>query len=77
MRSLEMRKIEQVSRTRNGVGLSFAFATDFLWIGYPSRLGGYLVSPKEKDLFLELLDRRCRHLSLQAGELLPPGALER
>ncbi len=38
-RTLEPRKIEQVSRTRKGLGLSFAFDSDFLWIGYPSRLG--------------------------------------
>ena len=72
-RTLELRKIEIVSHTRQGVGLSFAFDTDTLWIGYPSRFGGYLVSPREKQLFLELLDRRCAHLEMRDGELLPVG----
>ncbi len=72
-RVLELRKIELVSRTRQSVGVSFAFDTDFLWIGYPSRFGGYLVSPKEKQLFLELLDQKCHHLEMRDGELLPIG----
>ena len=73
-RKLELRKIELVSRTRQGVGMSFAFDTDSLWIGYPSRFGGYLVSPRDRGLFLELLDRRCTHLEARDGELLPGGA---
>jgi hypothetical protein len=72
-RTLELRKIEMVSRTRQGVGLSFAFDTDTLWIGYPSWFGGYLVSPREKELFLELLDLRCAQLEMRDGELLPVG----
>ncbi len=72
-RTLELRQISLISPTRQGVGLSFAFDTDFLWIGYPSRLGGYLVSPKEKELFLELLDRRCSHLEMRDGSLSPVG----
>lgn len=72
-RTLELRKIERVFRTRRGFGLSFAFDTDVLWIGYPSGLGGYQVSPREPELFLELLDQRCSHLELRDGELLPAG----
>ena len=37
---LELRKIEMVLRTRQGVDLGFAFDSDFLWIGYPSSWGG-------------------------------------
>jgi hypothetical protein len=70
-RTLELRQIERVSRTRQGVGVSFAFSGDTLWIGYPSRFGGYLVSPRDKELFLELLDLRCVHLEMREGELLP------
>lgn len=76
-RTLELAKIDRVSRTRQGIGMSFAFDTDVLWIGYPMRLGGYLVSPREKELFLELLDQRCTHLRRTNGELLPLDSVPR
>ncbi|MBW2420401.1 MAG: PH domain-containing protein, partial [Deltaproteobacteria bacterium] len=74
--TLELGRIERVTRARQGVGLSFAFHTDTLWIAYPSRLHGYLVSPREKELFLELLDQRCAHLEMRDGELLPCSELD-
>lgn len=75
-RRIELWKIERVSGSRYGVGLRFAFDSDFLWIGYPSKLGGYLVSPKEKEIFLELLDQRCAHPEMRDGELYPAAGLE-
>ncbi len=68
-----MRKIQEVSRKRKTIGLSFDFHTDSLWIGYPSQFGDYLISPKERDPFLELLDDRCTHLERRDGELIPIG----
>lgn len=70
---LALRKIEMVLRTRQGVDLGFAFDSDFLWIGYPSSWGGYRVSPREREIFLELLDQRCAHLEMRDGELFPTG----
>ncbi len=72
-RTLEMRKIQEVSRKRKTIGLSFAFHTDSLWISDPSQFGDYLISAKERDLFLELLDDRCTHLERRDGELIPIG----
>lgn len=69
-KTLELREIGQVVRKREGIGTSFAFHTDALWLAERSGRG-YLVSPRDRALFLELLDQRCAHLVLQDGELVP------
>jgi hypothetical protein len=69
-KSLELRRITEVSRTRKGMGISFAFDTKILWVGYPTKTGGVLISPEERFLFVLELAKVCPHLELQGNELV-------
>ncbi len=62
-RDLAYECIASVTRERKWLTMSFAFDTDWLTINYPSRFGGYSVSPRERQLFLELLSLRCPNLA--------------
>jgi hypothetical protein len=66
---LQLDKIEEVTPERKGMGVSFATHTDFLWVGYPMRGGGALISPAEKALFLTELARSCPHLVHRSDRL--------
>jgi hypothetical protein len=70
-KSLELGRIAEVSRTRKGLGMSFAFDTKFLWVGYPMKTGGVLISPEDRSLFVLELAKVCPHLELQGNELVP------
>ncbi|MGA1823165.1 MAG: PH domain-containing protein [bacterium] len=69
-KTLDLKKIAKVSKTRKGMGISFAFDTKFLWIGHPRKSKGVLISPKDQEIFLSELSRACPHLRLHNDELV-------
>ena len=51
--------------------MSFAFDTKLLWVGYPIKARGVLISPEQRLLFVLKLAKVCPHLEQRAGELIP------
>ncbi|MCP3983112.1 MAG: hypothetical protein GY723_01910 [bacterium] len=67
---LDLGRITEVSEQRKSLGMSFAFDTKFLWVGYPMTFGAVLISPQERELFLRELAERCQHLHRVGDELI-------
>ncbi|MDD9944887.1 MAG: PH domain-containing protein [Myxococcales bacterium] len=69
--TLELARIAEVSKTRKGIGVSFATDTNCLWIAHPVfGTSGALVAPEDRTLFVAALDEACEYLHERDGELV-------
>lgn len=60
--TLQLTNIRRVHPVRGGVGISYSFSLDTLCINMLGKRLGYRIAPKDRELFLTELAKRCPQL---------------
>ena len=67
-KELKLSDIREVRITKQRGGCSFAFSRKGLYIEIEGSDRGYRISPKDRDAFLELLEKECDNLTVVKEE---------